>query len=224
MGPVSGRTIFVRNSLWTAREQPLRGPGVWCDWGISCYAFIRYHDFCHHPPNFGGGENVENRNIGNWNGDAANVDRNVCEYKFDFKNTMKIPPVCCSLNWELDLLSLTFTVSGKLNIFCKNSEASQLDVLVITLVHDDVIKWKKFPRYWPFVRGIHRSPVNSPHKGQWRGSLMFTLICARINGWVNNREAGDLRRYRTHYDVIVMWFHRELFPCLLCVAHFENLS
>ena len=69
----------------------------------------------------------------------------------------------------------------------------------------DVIKWNNFPRYWPFVRGIHRSPVNSPHKGQWRGALMFTLICARINGWVNNREAGDLRRYRTHYDVIVMY-------------------
>ena len=29
---------------------------------------------------------------------------------------------------------------------------------------DDVIKWKHFPRYWPFVSGIHRSPVNSPHK------------------------------------------------------------
>ena len=70
--------------------------------------------------------------------------------------------------------------------------------------HDDVIKWKHFPRYWPFVRGIHRSPVNSPHKGQWRGALMFTLICARINSRVNNREAGDLRRYSTHYDVIVM--------------------
>ena len=60
------------------------------------------------------------------------------------------------------------------------------------------------PRYWPFVRGIHRSPVNSPHKGQWRGALMFTLICARINGWVNNREAGDWRRCRGHYDVTVM--------------------
>ena len=39
--------------------------------------------------------------------------------------------------------------------------------------HDDVIKWKHFPRYWPFVRGIHRSPVNSPHKDQWHGALMF---------------------------------------------------
>ena len=36
--------------------------------------------------------------------------------------------------------------------------------------HDDVIKWKHFPCYWPFVRGIHRSPVNSPHKGLWRGA------------------------------------------------------
>ena len=70
-------------------------------------------------------------------------------------------------------------------------------------VHDDVIKWEHFPRYWPFVRGIHRPPVNSPHKGQWCGVVMFSFICARINGWVNNREAGDLRRHRSDYDVIV---------------------
>ena len=75
------------------------------------------------------------------------------------------------------------------------------------IVHDDVIKWKHFPRYWPFVRGIHRSPVNSPHKGQWRGALMLSLICVWINGWINNREAGDLRCYRAHYDVIVMYMH-----------------
>ena len=68
----------------------------------------------------------------------------------------------------------------------------------------DVIKWRHFPRYWPFVRGIHRSPVNSPHKGQWRGALMLSLICVWINDWVNNREAGDLRRYRVHYDFKVM--------------------
>ena len=74
----------------------------------------------------------------------------------------------------------------------------------VILKHDDVIKWKSFPRYLPFVRGIHRSPVNSPHKGQWRGALMFSLICAWINTWVNNREAGDLRRHRAHYDIIVM--------------------
>ena len=70
--------------------------------------------------------------------------------------------------------------------------------------HDDVIKWKPFPHYWPFVRRIHRSPVNSTHKGQWCGALMFSLICVWINDWVYNRVAGHLRRYRAHYDVIVM--------------------
>ena len=70
--------------------------------------------------------------------------------------------------------------------------------------YGDVIKWKHFPRYWPFVRGIHRSPVNSSHKGQWRGTLMFSLICTWINGWVNNGEAGDLRHNHAHHDVIVM--------------------
>ena len=70
--------------------------------------------------------------------------------------------------------------------------------------HDDVIKWKHFPRYCPFMRGIHRSPVNSPHKGQWRGALMFSLIRAWTDSWANNGDAGDLRCYRDHYDVIVV--------------------
>ena len=65
--------------------------------------------------------------------------------------------------------------------------------------------WQKFSMgYWPFVRGIHRSPVNSTHKGQWHGALIFSLICAWINAWVYYREVGDLRRHCTHYDVIVM--------------------
>ena len=72
------------------------------------------------------------------------------------------------------------------------------------LTHDDVIKWKRFPRYWLSVRGIHRSPVNSPFKGQWRRALSFSLICAWQNACVNNREAGDLRRHYAHYDIIAM--------------------
>ena len=38
--------------------------------------------------------------------------------------------------------------------------------------------------WWPFVWGIHRSPVDATHKRQWRGSLMFSLIWAWINRWV----------------------------------------
>ena len=92
---------------------------------------------------------------------------------------------------------------------------------VILRLHDDVIKWKQFPRYWPFVRGIHRSSVNSPHKGQWRGALMFSLICIWINDWVNNCEAGDLRPHRGHYDVIVMC---ELHVCIMMAFKFCKIK
>ena len=71
-------------------------------------------------------------------------------------------------------------------------------------IHDDVIKWKHFPRHWPFVRGIHRSPIDSPQKGQWRKALMFSLMCAWTNGWEICWYAGDLRRNDAHCDVIAM--------------------
>ena len=56
--------------------------------------------------------------------------------------------------------------------------------------HDDIIKWNNFPRYCTFVPGIYRSPVNSPHKTQWREALLFSLICAWMNSWVINRSWG----------------------------------
>ena len=47
---------------------------------------------------------------------------------------------------------------------------------------------------------------NSPHKSQWGGGLRWCFLWSApwINGWVDNREAGDLRRHRAHYDAIVM--------------------
>ena len=58
------------------------------------------------------------------------------------------------------------------------------------------ITWKHFLRYWPFERGIHRSPVEPLHKGQWRGALMFSL---------NKRlSSQSKRRHRAHYDVTIM--------------------
>ena len=68
-------------------------------------------------------------------------------------------------------------------------------------LHDDVIKWNHFPRYWPFVREIHRSLVDYPHKGQWRRALMFSLIWALTNCWANNQYASDLRCHCT------LWRH-----------------
>ena len=88
--------------------------------------------------------------------------------------------------------------------------SQEICTLVCSGLHDDVIKWKHFPRHWPYVRGIHRWPVNSLHKIQWRGALMFSFICAWINGWVNNRKADDLRRHRAYYDVTVIGYNRIL--------------
>ena len=94
-----------------------------------------------------------------------------------------------------------FSILIILSVFCYNLTAVGSFYI---LQHDDIIKWKYCPRYWPFVRGIRQSPVNTPHKGQWRGALMFFSICAWTNGWVNNRDAGDLRHHRAHYGVTVM--------------------
>ena len=74
--------------------------------------------------------------------------------------------------------------------------------LCVGSMHHDVIKWKHFSRYWPFVWGIHRSPLNSTHKGQWRGALVFHWATPWIQVWVKDREAGDVRCHRAHYDVI----------------------
>ena len=105
-------------------------------------------------------------------------------------------------------------------------QTSYLSVEVSSMVHVDMMtssNRKRIPRCWPFVRGIHRPPVNSPHKSQWRGAMMFSLICTCIYGWVNNGEAGDLRRHHACYDVTVMEtrFHvirpRHGVPFLKCV-------
>ena len=74
----------------------------------------------------------------------------------------------------------------------------------------------------PFARGILRSPVNSPQKGQWRGALMFSLICARTNSWANNGDADDWRRHRAHYEVIVMTW-RAHNRTLLIESHFRMI-
>ena len=69
--------------------------------------------------------------------------------------------------------------SSNVNIFCVTGP------LCGELTDDRWIPRTHFPRHWPFVRGIHRWPMNSPHKGQWRGALMFSLIFTWINSWVN---------------------------------------
>ena len=98
-----------------------------------------------------------------WNGNIFRVTGHLCG---EFTGPRWIPHTKGQWRGALMFSMICVWISGCIN----NREAT-------ALLHDDVIKWKHFPRYWPFVR---------------------------INGWVNNHEAGDLRCPRTHYDVIVM--------------------
>ena len=71
--------------------------------------------------------------------------------------------------------------------------------IVGRMKHDDVIQWKHFPCYWPFVRGIHRSPVNSSDKRQWRGALMVSCPNKRLSnqswGWWFETPSRPLWRH-----------------------------
>ena len=60
------------------------------------------------------------------------------------------------------------------------------------------------PSWWRHQMETFSALLDSPYKGQWRGALMFPLICAWTNGWANKGDTGDLRRHRAHYDVTVM--------------------
>ena len=89
-----------------------------------------------------------------------------------------------------------------------------------TLWLHDYVKLKKFPALLAICARNSPVPGEFPAKRQWRGGLLFSLIYTRINGWVNNDEAGNLRRLRAHYDVTVMSLlpetdkqhHNALFP------------
>ena len=70
----------------------------------------------------------------------------------------------------------------------------------VMLYPDDVIKWKYQPRYWPFVRGIHRSPVDCPHKCQWRDGLVFFFI-------LNKRWSKQSRRRWFETPLRSLWRH-----------------
>ena len=67
-------------------------------------------------------------------------------------------------------------------------------------------------------------PANYPHKGQWRGALRFSLICAWTNDWVNNLHAGDLRGHRAHYYVTAMSNPRARYIGVLLLCLIQHVS
>ena len=94
--------------------------------------------------------------------------------------TDNVPYILCIRSY-VDILGL-FTGHRWTNrsTYCRQWLVALLLIPIGMFIHKllDVIKWKHFPRYWPFEKGIQRSPVDSPHKGHWRRALVFSLIYA----------------------------------------------
>ena len=95
-------------------------------------------------------------------------------------------------------MMMAWSIFAKIFIDSSICQVSHRNQLIMTSWNGNIF------RVLALCAGNPPIPVNSPHKGQWRGALMFSLICAWINCWVNNREASDLGRQRGRYDVIVM--------------------
>ena len=113
--------------------------------------------------------------------------------------------VCfCSLCSERRLNSVrckcSFLPVHAINVHVILAAITGIIILALYLYHDDVIK-RKFSALLALCEG---NPPVTGHKGQWRGALMYSLICAWTNALANNRDAGDLRRYRAHNDVTVV--------------------
>ena len=131
---------------------------------------------------------------------------------------------------------------GKSTEFILNEELRDIEVYVVikqrcicscalTCTFITRRKWwrhqmETFPRYWSFVRGIHRSPVNSPHKGQWRGTLMFSLICA-----LNKRLSKQPWGWWFETTSLSLWRHcneksryRRIFVKGACHVYIQSLT
>ena len=120
-----------------------------------------------------------------------------------------------SIWWRHHAISIWFrkcaiVETEKLALLIKFDSLAAPDVVLMTIpMQCSHWSWwrhqmEPFPRYWPFVWGIHRSPVDSSHKGQWRGTLMFALICASANGWANNRFETPSRLLWRHCNVKIL--------------------
>ena len=129
------------------------------------------------------------------------------EFLFSFAVLLTIILMLCAKSHKHTIRDMKFmheiirTVLVSCNC-CGFPEIFYIQSLMI--LHGDVIKCKYFPRCRPIVRGIHQWPMDSSHKGQWRGFYMFSLICARTNVWANKGDVGHLRRDCVHYDVTGM--------------------
>ena len=142
------------------------------------------------------GNNFEFFGVGRCHTDyALNIIQDKIPYDWQHFCIYHVPPS--------PKFAINFSINVNCNLNCcvNSSRWDRMTHICTNKLHDDVIKWKHFSRYWVFCEEIYQSPVDSYRKGQWHGTLMFSLICAWTKAWASNR---DLTRHRAHYDANVM--------------------
>ena len=97
--------------------------------------------------------------------------------RWQFAEMLKIPTLDMSY-WFKIYSRLSQEPKNQDDLSLMTPEHFNIVTCYYFIFHDDVIKWNHFPRYWLFVRRIHRSPLNSPHKGQRRGVWCFLLFAS----------------------------------------------
>ena len=127
-------------------------------------------------------------------------------------------PQSSSVPAGIRLLSMSVNSSGNSSVCVDTESPDTASPATCGRKHDDVIRWKHLPRYWPFVGGNHQWTVTSHHKGQWHGALVFPLICAWTNSWANNRNVSVWRSNRTHYVTAMKKWPGVSFTSRVCLG------
>ena len=95
----------------------------------------------------------------------ARYQEHVCDDTLD--HVTSLHPVVLNVLYEIYVTWFSFsTICQSHHDRCNVNQCSRIGTHLSNIVHDDVIKWNHFPRYWPFGRGIHRSSPYSPHRSQ----------------------------------------------------------
>ena len=133
-----------------------------------------------------------------------NMTTNAILKYFIFTTTTDVTYVFSTLGGEITLYlgcQFNYTILSKKSVYPSTAIKGNVEGHISNLVANTTIS---LPGHGMAQSMMVLSNGNIfRHKGQWRAALMFSLICAWISRWVNNREAGDLRGHCAQYDVIV---------------------
>ena len=116
--------------------------------------------------------------------------------------------LCLLMAWCFSTRTSVATVLSR-HLCISNCLGGLCDIWNVFVTSPEHLQWwrhkiETFSALLAICAGNSPVPVEFPTQRPVTRSFVFTLICARINGWVNNHEAGDLRRHCAHYDIIVM--------------------